>query len=75
MQQAPWGGLLHLPQSLHGENLNDVNDHTRNLKHGKTGVNSSATLTPRVFYVLFLSLYLIHEHFQGDGDVVNEVIH
>lgn len=32
LEQAPWGGLLHLPQSLHGQDLNNINDHTRNLK-------------------------------------------
>lgn len=35
LQQAPWGGLLHLPQSLHGQDLDNINDHTRDLKHGQ----------------------------------------
>lgn len=32
LEQAARGGLLHLSQRLHGQDLNDINDHSRNLK-------------------------------------------
>lgn len=34
LKQAAWGGFVHLPQSLHGQDLDHVNDHTRNLQRG-----------------------------------------
>ncbi len=82
LQQTPRRGLVHLPQSLHGQDLNDINDHTRNLKHRKDiqAVVHSCTKTEtwdQFKYVSspLLSLYLVHKHFQGDGHIVNEVIH
>lgn len=78
LEQAPWGGLLHLPQSLHGQDLDHVNDHTRDLKHrGDAALTSRAELKPGSHkYVSSPSVpYLIHKHFQGDGHVVDEVIH
>lgn len=86
LEQTPWGGLLHLPQSLHGEDLNHVHNHTGNLKHSmktctvviqhstepSVSADSKSRAKPDFVY---LRLYLIHKHFQRDGHIVDEVIY
>lgn len=48
LKQTPWGGLLHLPQSLHGQDLDNINDHTRDLKHGQgAAVTTAGTIIQR----------------------------
>lgn len=43
LKQAAWGGFVYLPQSLHGQDLDHINDHTRNLQRGE---NTQAAVTP-----------------------------
>ena len=48
LEQAAWGGLLHLSQGLHGQNLHHIHDHPWNLPEHTAQYASS----PWVLYLL-----------------------